>query len=255
MLFDGLPIGSVPYLNAVPLTTGLETDLIALPPSKLAIEFHSGKLAAALLSITEALLNPNIDVLDHVAIACRGPVYSVFLAYREPLSEIREIAVDMDSCTSINLLKVWLSVRGLHPTLIPWAFGSARDTPPNLLLIGNPAIEFRRQNPKIPMVDLGAAWMEITGLPFVFAVWVMRRGCHGRSLRQALAAAQAAGLQRLDAWSMARTEFDAAFRRRYLGGYIRYRLGAEEKQGVECFANHLSATLGRRTFPLNFVGP
>src|SRR5262245_41052528 len=56
--------GSVPYLNAVPLTRGLEDQIVFAPPSRLAELLREGKLDAALVSVTEVLFNDCYDVLD-----------------------------------------------------------------------------------------------------------------------------------------------------------------------------------------------
>lgn len=255
VLFGGLPIGSVPYLNAVPLTIGLEEDLVRLCPSRLASEFKAGKLASALLSVTEALLSPDMDILDQVAITCRGPVHSVILAHQDPLESIQEIALDTASCTSVNLLRLLLRWRGLNPRFIPLSSYSSAAGTRNLLLIGNPAIEFRRQRYSHHVMDLGAEWYRQTGLPFVFAAWILPRNLHDQALRMALLEAQRAGLQQLDRLADAGSEFDREFRRRYLGGYIRYRLGSDEKRGLRLFASELMTTLGCKIHPLTFVGP
>lgn len=254
MLFDGLPIGTVPYLNAVPLTNGLEEPLIRLPPSQLATEFRAGRLAAALLSVTEALTSPDTDVLDGFAIACHGPVYSVILAHQDHLEDIQEIAVDTASCTSVNLLRVLLDMWGLRPKLIPWADYANTGTARNFLLIGNPAIQFRRQTHPHRVLDLGAAWWTLTGLPFVFAVWMMHHGRHDDPLRTALTAAGRSGVQQLDRWSAESNEFDAAFRRRYLGGYIRYGLGGLEKAGLNRFREALERLDRRALQAIRYVG-
>ncbi len=254
MLFDGLPIGTVPYLNAVPLTNGLEEPLVRLPPAQLAVEFRAGRLAAALLSVTEALMSSDDEVLDGFAIASHGPVFSVILAHQDPLENIREIAVDTASRTSVNLLRVLLDRWGLRPELVPLIDDVQTRKPRNLLLIGNPAIEFRRKAHPHQVLDLGAAWWSLTGLPFVFAVWVLPHGRHGESLRAALTASGRSGVRQLDRWSAESTGFDAAFRRRYLGGYIRYGLGALEKEGLDRFRNDLQV-LERRPLPsIRYVG-
>ena len=135
-------IGSVPYLNAVPLTHGLEQDTVFLPPSRLAVELHAGRLDAALLSITEALFHDGYDLLSGLGIVSRGPVFSVGVGHRIPLAELEEIHVDTASCTSINLLRVLLAARGLHPRLVPLADDADAPSLPAVLLIGNPAIDF-----------------------------------------------------------------------------------------------------------------
>src|SRR4030095_6141791 len=87
----GFRVGSVPYLNAVPLTRGLEAQIIFVPPSKLAEMLRRDELDAALVSLTEVLFNDRYDVLDGVAVASLGEVYSVILAHRRPLEELKEI--------------------------------------------------------------------------------------------------------------------------------------------------------------------
>jgi len=254
VLFDGLPIGTVPYLNAVPLTNGLEEPLVRLPPSQLATEFRADRLAAALLSVTEALTSPDIDVLDGFAIACHGPVYSVILAHQDNLEDMQEIAVDTASCTSVNLLRVLLDLWGLRPKLVPWADYANAGAARNFLLIGNPAIQFRRQAHPHRVLDLGSAWWALTGLPFVFAVWVLHHGRHGEPLRAALTAAGRSGVRQLDRWSAESKEFDAGFRRRYLGGYIRYGLGEPEKAGLNHFRDALQRLEGRPLHAIRYVG-
>lgn len=253
MLFNGLPIGTVPYLNAVPLTSGLEDGLVRLPPTELSRSFRARQLAAALLSITEAMLNREVVVLNGVAIACRGPVYSVILAHQDPLDEMAEVALDPASCTSDNLLKVILHMKGLAPRLImpsdPEFPASAR----NLLLIGNRAIDFRRKSMTHRILDLGQAWYDLTGLPFVFAAWLLHRDLDNEMLRSSLLKARDHGLSQLDVWVRCRPEFDRHFRRRYLGGYIRYNLGLAEKRGIELFASILSKTLQRPLAPIQYT--
>src|SRR5215471_18446023 len=108
-------IGSVPYLNAVPLTWGIEDQVEFLVPSKLAAKLHAGGLDAALVSITEVLFRDEYEMLDGFGIVSDGPVFSVFLAHRQPLEEMRAVFVDPASCASVNLLRMLLAERGLRP--------------------------------------------------------------------------------------------------------------------------------------------
>ena len=102
-------IGSVPYLNAAPLTRDIDGELIFATPAKLAEMLRRDELDAALVSITEVLLNDRYDILDGVAIGSLGEVYSVLLAHKKPLAEAKEIFCDTASLTSVNLLKVLLA--------------------------------------------------------------------------------------------------------------------------------------------------
>src|SRR3954469_18673982 len=158
-------VGSVPYLNAVPLTRGLEDEIQFVPPSKLAEMLRAGELDAALLSITEVLLNDRYDILDGIAIASLGEVKSVFLAHREPLEQIKTVHCDTASLTSVNLLRVLLAERNLNPEFVPLPSYEAAADLPTVLLIGNAAINFLRASPNHEIWDLGAAWFELTRLP------------------------------------------------------------------------------------------
>ena len=110
-------IGTVPYLNAAPLTRGLGGGLVALPPTELARWLRDDRLDAGLISVTEPLMQDRYDILDGIAVASLGEVRSVFLAHKVPLEKIRLIHLDPASLTSVNLLKVLLAEHGMNPVL------------------------------------------------------------------------------------------------------------------------------------------
>ncbi|HEX3720478.1 MAG TPA: menaquinone biosynthesis protein [Verrucomicrobiae bacterium] len=226
--------GSVPYLNAAPLTRGLEEQILFAPPSELARLLRNDELDAALLSVTEVLLNDRYDVLDGVAVASLGEVKSVFLAHRQPLENAREIFCDTASLASVNLLKVLLAERGIEAALKPLPNYEGAAALDNVLLIGDPAIHFLRSKPAHEIWDLGEAWFELTKLPFVYAVWALRR-IPNELLRRRLREAKNFGMDTLDYIISSRTEFDLAFRKDYLSWHIHYHLGAEERRGIARF--------------------
>jgi chorismate dehydratase len=228
-------VGSVPYLNAVPLTRGIEDQIVLAPPSRLAELLREDKLDAALVSVTEVLFHDRYDILDGIAVASLGEVKSVFLAHRKPLEETRQILCDPASLTSVNLLKVLLGERGLEPDFAP--LPNYHDAPFHdaVLLIGDPALNFVRAPHEHQVWDLGAAWSDLTGLPFVYAVWALRRGVDTTHIRRALRDARAFGLETLDHIIRDRSEFDLRFRKDYLGWHIHYHLGTDEKRGLMKF--------------------
>ena len=244
-------VGSVPYLNAVPLTRGIEDEIVFAPPSQLAGMLRGGQLDAALLSITEVLFSDAYEILDGVAIASLGEVFSVFLAHTVPLEEIRTISYDSASLTSVNLLHVLLGERGLNAEMQP--LKSAPQESEAVLLIGNPAIEFRRASPRHEIWDLGAAWFEMTRLPFVYAVWALQRKRDTETLRRLLREAKDFGLDTLDYLIENRTDYDRAFRKDYLGWHIHYHLGADEKRGVAEFVRLLRKHSGRHVYEPTYV--
>jgi len=173
--------------------------------------------------------------LDGIAVASLGEVRSVFLAHRKPLEETHQIFCDPASLTSVNLLKVLLAERGLKPDFSPLANYEDAAFHDAVLLIGDPAIRFSLAPHEHQLWDLGAAWAELTKLPFVFAAWALRRGIDTANIRRALSEAKAFGLETLDYSIQHRSEFTMDFRKDYLSWHIHYHLGADEKRGIARF--------------------
>jgi len=228
-------VGSVRYLNAAPLTRGLEDEIIFAVPSELAKMLQRDELDAALVSITEVLFNDRYDILDGTAIASLGEVKSVLLAHRKPIEDAREIFCDTASLTSVNLLRVLLAERGLKPEFKPLASYDFKALPDYALLIGDPALDFVFSQHEHEILDLGAAWFEMTALPFVYAVWALRRGMENSQLRRQLTEARQFGLDTLDHLIQNRTEYTEDFRKDYFGWHIHYHLGSDEKRGIAKF--------------------
>ena len=246
-------IGSVPYLNSVPLTHGIEHETEYDVPSRLAEKLRTGQHDAALVSITEALFNDGYDVLDGVAVASRGEVKSVFLAHRQPLDEIETIHCDTASLTSVNLLRLLFAEHGRTPKLEPPGGYRQSVSLENVLLIGNPAIDFLRATHEHKIWDLGTAWHELTGLPFVYAVWALRRGHHEITLREKLHTAKTNGLAHLAQTIETYPDYDADFRQSYLGGHICYDLGDVEKAGLAKFSELLKTQDKQEVYEPSYV--
>jgi len=248
-------VGSVRYLNAVPLTRGLEDEITFATPSKLAEMLQKDELDAALVSVTEVLFKNRYDVLDSIAIASLGEVKSVLLAHRRPITEAKEIFCDTASLTSVHLLRVLLAERGVFPEFKPLPSYDFAALPDYALLIGDVALDFVRSSPapEHEIMDLGAAWYEMTRLPFVYAVWALRRGVDNLALRRQLSEARDFGLDTLDHIIQSRTEYDVDFRKDYLGWHIHYHLGTDEKHGLAKFIELLRKHGADLVFEPKFV--
>jgi chorismate dehydratase len=233
----GLRVGCVQYLNARPLIVPYDGEVVFEHPARLADLLASGKIDVALVPVFEALRQPDFPIVDGVAIASRGPVYSVFLAYRGPLEEVRTVSLDPASRTSNNLARCLLAeFRGLAPAFEP-AGETRLDDHHGLLLIGNQAIRFREQPREgVQYLDFGEEWLAWTGLPFVYAVWQIRREvAEPGAVADALRAVKVAGLRRVREIGRLQRDFDPAFAERYLTSHIRFDLGADEKAGLARF--------------------
>jgi chorismate dehydratase len=232
-------VGSVEYLNAVPLTRGIEDQVLFATPARLAELLRRDELDAALVSTAEVLMTDRYDILDGIAIASLGEVYSVLLAHRRPLNELKEVYCHAASLSGLNLLKVLLAERGLKPEFKPMDDPRQAAQYDAALLIGDPAIDFQRAPHEHEILDLGLAWLELTNLPFVFAVWALRRGIEHSALRSQLRAAKDFGVDTLDWIIRNRTEYDYDFRKDYFDWHIHYYLGEDERRAISKFAELL----------------
>jgi predicted solute-binding protein len=240
-------LGSVPYLNARPLTYALGPSVTLLEPSRLAMELRDGNLDVALVPLMEVIEAPagTYRVADDIAIGSLRAVYSVYLNHAVPLARIKTVSLDPASKTSAELARLVLEkFHHLKPEYV--APGEAADAQ---LLIGDAAIAHRQAHPEQKYLDLATAWREFTQLPFVFAVWAMRLTAWKAfwTARQ-LRAAKQAGLE-------ARAQIAAnAFERQYLTEHLCYELGPAQKRAIALFAE-MVAQSGRvsAAAPLRYI--
>jgi chorismate dehydratase len=234
----GLRVGCVQYLNAKPLIVPYEGEVIFEHPARLADQLAAGEIDVALVPVFEALREPEFPVVDGVAIASSGPVYSVVLAYRGPLEELRAVTLDPASRTSNNLLRCILAeFHGVRPEFKPAAASCGIADHEGLLLIGNQAIRHREHPPEgVTYLDFGQEWLAQTGLPFVYAVWQIRAEIPDPTkVAEALRAVKCAGVRRAREIACLQRDFDPAFAEHYLTHYIKFDLGAPEKAGLTRF--------------------
>jgi predicted solute-binding protein len=231
-----LRIGCVQYLNARPLIYGYDGPVIFDHPSALARDLARGELDAALVPTFEVLRDPRYVLVDEVAIASDGPVFSVILAHRGPLEKVRTTALDPASLTSIHLLRVLLAeYRGLHPQ---YAAAQALDAKADAqLLIGNQAIEFRLEDAgRHELLDLGAEWKRCTGLPFVFAAWALRPGIANASeIAAEFRELKRTGLAALPDIVASEPPSRRKIAANYLTQHIRFEFRDREKAGIKKF--------------------
>lgn len=187
-------IAAVSFLNTVPLIDWLETrgkgrvNLIRDLPSRLLASLQDGTADVALLPVAEILRVDTGGILPVAGIACRGPVDSVKVFTTGGLGDIRRISADRGSRTSVALLRVLLAERyGLHPEIsefIPQT-GILPGVDEGILIIGDACFEYERflresGHDDVRGWDLGELWWDLTGLPFVFAIWAVALEFPGR---------------------------------------------------------------------------
>lgn len=230
---QSLRIGCVKYLNARPLIHGWPAEVVLDHPSALCAQLARGKLDIALVSSFEFLRNPIYKIVDDVSISSDGPVYSVVLAHRGKLSDVKEIALDPAAETSGNLLRCLLSEMKMQVRLVARSTSSESGR----LLIGDQAIRFRQKHgDEFQYFDPGEHWKNVIGLPFVYALWLVRpEVIDPKSIANRLRALRDKNLANIDTLISNETEFDRAFCDRYYRENLRFNLGEREKKGLLAF--------------------
>lgn len=254
MVNSQLRIGCIDYLNAQPLVHALpdmlpEAELVRDVPSVLAEHLAVGDLDVALIPVVEFLQHANYERVPGIAIGCDGAVRSVKLCCRCPIESVRTVALDPASRTSAALTRILFSkYYGIFPEFVTWSKNDKLNqlVADAVLVIGDRAINCDETTFPV-VVDLGLAWKQWTGLPFVFAVWSCRSSKLARCLGQPLLQAKQSGLRRLDIiskqWST-HLGWSSEQCHTYLADVLCYDFGPRQAQAVEQFCSLLESVPG-----------
>jgi chorismate dehydratase len=251
-----LVVGQISYLNSQPFYPLLlgEHRLIPTPPSELGRMASRGEIDAGILATADYLLNSDrYEPIGDLGVANHEEVRSILLASTRPIADLEGalVGVTEETSTSARLLRLVLEDRyGARPRAY---LRGARSEADAFLVIGNEALsQNRRPTPGFPYrYDLASEWWAWTGLPFVFALWTIRRSLPEnvkRTFGDLLSRSFEVGMSQVE-------EIAAEFAgelggREDLASYLRnfhYRLGPEEMRGLEEFR--------RRVFERDLLRP
>ena len=243
-------VSLVNYLNTKPLIYGLEQNLIKHDyilqkdvPSVCADRLLEGEVELGIIpSIEYARSKGAWKIVPELCIASQGAVKSVNLFFKKDLRDLRKIAVDTGSRTSVALLKILLRERyQMEPELLPM--------PPDLermfqqadaaLVIGDRALHYQHSHESY--LDLGEEWFDLTGLPFVYAFWAGHELSINEEDVKLLQESYRFGERHLDdicTRFAADKDFPPSFYRAYLTENIHYQFGEAEKEGLKEFYNY-----------------
>jgi chorismate dehydratase len=184
-----LRISAISYLNTAPLMwdfehgeAGRDFDISYTLPSACAQALAEGTADIGIIPAAAYAQIPGLLVLPEVAIASRRAVRSILLVSKVPVEQVRTVALDTSSMTSVALTKIlfekWLGGGRTFTPMAPDidAMLAGHDAG---LLIGDPALKVDRA--RYQTLDLAEEWIRYTGKPFVFAFWAVR----GDALREA----------------------------------------------------------------------
>lgn len=241
-----LRVGIVNFLNSRPLAWGFlkghHSDLFAPsyhPPSMVATLLAQGGLDVGLIPSIEVQRIPGLKVLPDLCVAATREVRSVLLVADRPLDEVRRVALDVNSRTSVGLLKVLAAERwGIAPEFVDHRPQVERmlAVADAALVIGDPALHVDRDRHLV--VDLAAEWKALTGLPFVFAVWAVAPHVTLPDLPFYFKSSLRYGLGQIDSivrQSAAELGLDSDAVRTYLTENLRFFLQDPEIEGLETF--------------------
>lgn len=249
-------IGSVPYLNSKVLIYGLEPrgaapdgtpyTLELLAPSLLAKKLAEGGLDVALVSSVEYFRHPEYMLLPGLGVCGDKVMWSIQLFHRKPLRELRRVGLDPASETTNAMLRVIL---GEKHKLAPEYVALSREEDPRaradldaFLRIGDPCLRLVGHAPGFETLDLQSEWRALTGLPFVYAAWLVRNGADLRGVPEMLAHAKEEGLKHVDEIAhVYHGEIGFAFERarQYVSEIVRYEIGQHELASLPRFQNSL----------------
>ncbi len=165
-----------PYSNSAPLVDQLtavdsRVRVINDHPANLVRDLNAGKADVALIPVAHLFSHPELTMIDGLGVAANGPVKSVLLKCNVPINQIQKVGRDPASATSNALAELLLKkhfgqdveMHDFHPS----------ETPDAAVVIGDRAL--CSEPAPAGDIDLSEAWKEMTGLPFVFAVWAVRK--------------------------------------------------------------------------------
>ena len=180
-------LGVVSFLNALPLYATLrerdDIQIIPALPARLAEGLTLGIYDAALMPVVDHLRGVGDGLLGDAIVGATGRVESVMIFSNVAIENVKSIALDTSSHSSVALTQVIArDFYGLNPRLIHHApdVAAMLRAADAALLIGDPALIAMQNSGDLQVYDLAAEWKKFTGLPFIFAAWAARDGLEKR---------------------------------------------------------------------------
>lgn len=267
-----LRISAISYLNTAPLMwdfdhgdAAKDFDIFYSVPSSCAAALREGTGDIGIIPAIAYNTIPGLVIIPEVAIAARGPVRSILLVSKVPLEQVRCVATDNSSMTSVALTRVlfhkWWGGGREFRSQAPELPAMLRECDA-ALIIGDPALKVDRS--RYQVLDLAEEWRRLTGKSFVFAFWAVREAAlaemrAGLDLGAIFQASRDHGLQPgalkeiAREWS-ARLQITPADVKNYLTQNIYYQLDQECLAGMELFFRY-AAECGavEQVRPVNFL--
>jgi chorismate dehydratase len=267
-------LGRISFINVDPIYYGLEhhhlsddIQVVSAPPSDLNHMLADGTLdISSVSSAAYGIHHKKWRLLPDISIACNGDVMSVLLVGRVPLEKLhgKRVLVTDESATAVRLMRLMFHHKGVSPLLETRKIHSPSQIDPDAgaaLVIGDAALRHGWKDHFDHVWDLGDLWARHANLPFVFAVWAVRKefaDAHPDRVSKAidlLHRSKRMGLSSIDTVvksAASRLAIDPETTLRYFNNFC-FELGAPQHDGLEAFFNDLHASdLFPETIPIRF---
>ncbi|MBI5179456.1 MAG: menaquinone biosynthesis protein [Nitrospinae bacterium] len=239
-----LTFGCHDFLNSKPILYPLLQGVIPAPfdmvldsPARLADRLKEGELDLAFIPAVEYARINRLRIVPGFSIAATGEVKTVLLYSRKNLEEIKTVAVDQRSRTSVSLLKVLM--HGFYKQKVSFNISAGGDplaVADAALVIGDEAFKIHRK--KFHVYDLSEEWFKFTGKPFVFSILCAAPGVEADVAVEALRRARGAGRILLDDIVASGAELAGISQAQchdYLRNRIQYDLTPAHVEGLKLF--------------------
>jgi chorismate dehydratase len=238
-------VGAVSYLNTKPLLFGIENspiigdiELVIDYPARIATMLLEDEIDMGLVPVSIIPEMREYHFCTDYCIGCDGEVASVCLFSERPIVQVKRILLDYQSRTSVQLTKILLKK---YWRLSPELIGAKEDFRNRIegetaaLVIGDRALEQRLLSEHI--YDLGFAWKELTGLPFVFAAWISNKKLDDKFVQQ-FNAANKYGLDNINEL-LNTLKYSVYDLHHYYDKHISYPFDGEKRKGLDLFLSYL----------------
>jgi chorismate dehydratase len=234
-------VGAVSYLNTKPLLHGIENSpiineisLVTEYPARIADKLLNNEIDIGLVPVSMIPQMREYQINTQYCIGCNGPVASVCLFSESPLEEIKTVLLDYQSRTSVALARILFEKHWKQNPRFedagPDFINEIRDSTA-AVLIGDRAL--RQRSVSAYNYDLGEAWKQMTGLPFVFAAWISNKALDAGWICR-FNEANAFGIRSIPEVIMKSNiqEFDL---QEYYTRFLSYNLDEDKKNGLDLF--------------------
>jgi len=245
-------VGAVSYLNTKPLIYGLEQgmmneslELVFDYPSNIALALLNNEIDVGLVPVVIIPEMENYQIVSDYCISSNGEVASVCLFSEVPIEEIRMVMLDYQSRTSIELVQLLLEeFWKVSPVFRKAGINFREKISGNTaaVVIGDRAFEQKKISKY--SYDLGLAWKELTGLPFVFAAWVSNKPLDDKFIEN-FNISNEYGLKHIDE-VVKQNPYGLFDLKQYYTSFIQYRLDSENRKGMNRFLKKIAQKSGKQ---------